>query len=116
MGIELMHCLPDILPAKLKARALEEGKSGRSQSVDEDIYRRTSESAADDGEEEDSAEEKTDSPEVNFWSDWSVEDLRRLVDFQHQIFQLNFLVYFAYKMIIAHSMEVFKVYCLIELK
>ena len=110
MGMDLIQNLPFILPDKLKAKAAEEAAKGErttSQSSVEGTSRRSSESASDDSRaaEEESKEDGLLGKD-NYWSDWSIEELKRMLDFQTQLFLSNFAVYVAHKVMTAHSMEV----------
>ncbi|KAK3803789.1 hypothetical protein RRG08_026024 [Elysia crispata] len=109
MGMDLIQNLPFILPDKLKAKAAEEAAKGErttSQSSVEGTSRRSSESASDDSRaaEEESKEDGLLGKD-NYWSDWSIEELKRMLDFQTQLFLSNFAVYVAHKVMTAHSME-----------
>lgn len=113
MGMELIQSLPDILPQKLKAKAQESSvKKERTQSqssADEEVMRRSNESASDESRvsEEGSKEEASmDSEPESLWSDWSIEELKRMLDFQTHLFLSNFAVYMAHKVMTAHNMEV----------
>ncbi|KAK6998654.1 ubiquitin carboxyl-terminal hydrolase 34, partial [Biomphalaria glabrata] len=111
MGMELIQCLPEILPHKLKAKTIDSvGReiSHSHSSADDDPSRGNSESAIDEsksvefeGKDESSSELEFDS----IWNDWSVEELKRLLDFQTQLFLSNFAVYVAHKVMTAHNME-----------
>ncbi|BFZ12255.1 hypothetical protein BsWGS_15296 [Bradybaena similaris] len=111
MGMELIQSLPDILPRKVKAKAQEAAarECNQSQSsIDEEMTRRSSESASDESKsgEEGSKEELGSDPEDDsIWSDWSIEELKRMLDFQTHLFLSNFAVYMAHKVMTAHNME-----------
>ena len=112
MGMELIQNLPSILPYKLRAKAAEEtAKAERtlSQSSVEGTSRRSSESASEDSKTlEEESKEDCPMDKDSYWSDWSVEELKRMLDFQTQLFLSNFAVYVAHKVMTAHSMEVCK--------
>ncbi|GFN76451.1 ubiquitin carboxyl-terminal hydrolase 34 [Plakobranchus ocellatus] len=111
MGMELIQNLPAILPHKLRAKAAEENakaEKNQPQSSSEESSRRGSDSASDDSRaaEEDCKEDCSQEKDIySYWSDWSIEELKRMLDFQTQLFLSNFAVYVAHKVMTAHSME-----------
>ncbi|KAH9498841.1 Ubiquitin carboxyl-terminal hydrolase 34 [Bulinus truncatus] len=111
MGMELIQYLPEILPYKLKSKGIDNvnRESAHSHtSTDDELIRRNSESASDENKpvEDETKDESSSEPEFDsIWNDWSVEELKRLLDFQTQLFLSNFAVYVAHKVMTAHNME-----------
>lgn len=111
MGMELIQSLPEILPHKLKTKALEAVRKERTQSqssFDDDLSKRESTNDETKSIEDENKEESGLDPDIDsIWNDWSIEELKRLLDFQTTLFLSNFAVYVAHKVMTAHNMEVF---------
>ncbi|XP_012941309.1 ubiquitin carboxyl-terminal hydrolase 34 [Aplysia californica] len=104
MAIELIQCLPQVLAQKLSSKAQEVRQRSISQSsAEEEGQRRQSQTL---GEEDECPDEADDDLAIqSMWEEWTIEELKRLLDFQTSLFLSNFAVYRAHKVMTAHNME-----------
>ena len=105
MGMELVRFLPLVLAKKLAARSDDAQQRSVSQSTAEEENNLPSQEGEEDGEDA-VMDNEEDSAALALWEEWSIDELKRLLDFTTSLFLSNFAVYMAYKVLTAHNMEV----------